>query len=434
MNLIERARIGTLFLATCFALIAGASSEIDGTTVVFDTSDKAFGRALANLRPERFPQMLEGKVVFVHRFGSSGSGPEGLDGLGPLYVADSCAACHFKDGRGKDGRGRRSEDRPALHPPMIFRLGPHPAPSLGIQLQDQALGIKDEGLGLAAEGFAAEGRVQISYYEEHGRYDDGTTYSLRRPEYRLVTSPTRAPEDLPTLSPRIPPTLIGMGLLEAISSAEILAWADPDDTDGDGISGRPNWIAGPLGAQLGRFGWKAEQATLEDQVTAALAEDMGIDATSQSPEIAPRHLQRLITYLRLLAPPARRDVDQPEVLRGEQVFFDVGCAACHRPELRTGPADQIPGPPELASQSIYPYTDLLLHDMGDGQEWRTSPLWGLGLLNQVNGETFFLHDGRARTFEEAILWHGGEADMARDGFRSLRAPDRAALFLFLKSL
>lgn len=427
MNLMERALVGILLAGITFL---GREAPKDAT-VVFDTSDKAFGRALANLRPERFPQMLEGKLVFVHRFRSSGGGPEGLDGLGPLYVADSCAACHFKDGRGKDGRGkdgrgRRSADRPASHPPMIFRLGPHAGPSLGIQLQDQALASE--------AGVEAEGRVQISYREEPGRYDDGEIYSLRRPEYRLVTSATRRPEDLPTLSPRIPPTLIGMGLLEAISPTEILALADPDDDDGDGVSGRPAWISGPRGDRLGRFGWKAEQATLEEQVTAALAEDMGIDATSESPEIAPRHLERLITYLRLLAPPARRDADQPEVQRGERLFFDVGCAACHRPRLRTGPADQIPGPPELASQQIHPYTDLLLHDMGEDQEWRTPPLWGLGLLEKVNGETYFLHDGRARTFEEAILWHDGEARMARDRFRSLVVSDRAALFLFLKSL
>lgn len=402
----------------------------EGPVAVLDTSDKAFGRPLANLLPERFPEMLEGKMVFVHRF--TDEGPQGLGGLGPLYVADSCISCHFKDGRGRPSADRSVSDRPS-HPPRVYRLGPHGAPSLGAQLQDRGLGIRPEG------------RVEISYREEPGRYADGAAYSLRRPTYRLVATTPRG-SDGPALAPRIPPTLVGMGLLEAVAPTEVLALADPDDADGDGISGRASRVPGPHGPRLGRFGWKAQQATLEDQVRAALAEDMGIETTTEPPELAPHHLERLVLYLRLLAPPARRDVDRPEVLRGERLFDAVGCAGCHRPELRTASVDAIHGPPELASQRIHPYTDLLLHDMGselvdagvdassENREWRTPPLWGLGLLETVNGELSFLHDGRARTFEEAILWHGGEAASSRRGFMALDAEERQALLTFLTSL
>ncbi len=432
MTMAKRIQIGIHLLAAGLLALAVTATErapasAAGTVAILDTSDKAFGRPLPNLPPERFPEMIEGRLVFVHPF--TADGPRGLTGLGPLYVADSCAACHFKD-----GRGRRPRDPAEPHPPMIFRLGAHGAPSLGGQLQDRGLGVRPEG------------RVQITYREEPGSYADGSTYSLRRPEYRLLDTAPRDETDLPALAPRIPPTLVGIGLLEAVESAQVLELADPADADGDGISGRPSWVAGSDRRLLGRFGWKARQATLEDQVTAALAEDMGIDATSEPPEISPHHLRQLVLYLRLLAPPARRDVDRLAVRLGERLFAEAGCAGCHRPQLRTAPVEVLTGPSELASQSIHPYTDLLLHDMGpeladdgedgrpEGREWRTPPLWGLGLLEQVNGETYLLHDGRARSFEEAILWHGGEAAASRRRFTNLAVSDREALLAFLASL
>lgn len=438
MTTTRRILIGITLLGASLVTSTGISAEpamlhSERSVAVLDTTDKAFGRPLANLSIERFPEMLEGKMVFVHRFAVDG--PQGLGGLGPLYVADSCIACHFKDGRG--GRpGDRSVAYPPVHPPKVFRLGPHDTPSLGHQLQDRGVGIP------------AEGYVEVSYREEPGRYDDGETYSLRRPTYRLTTTAPRG-TDSPTVAPRIPPTLVGVGLLEAVAPAEVLALADPEDTDGDGISGRASLLSGPSGPRLGRFGWKAGQATLEEQVTAALAEDMGVDTHSDPPELSARHLERLVLYLRLLAPPARRETGRPGVRPGERLFAEIGCTSCHHPELQTAPAEVIIGPRELASQRIRPYTDLLLHDMGseladdcvdpgdacrESREWRTAPLWGLGLLATVNGEAFFLHDGRARTFEEAILWHGGEAAPSRRRFTELEATDRKALLAFLDSL
>jgi CxxC motif-containing protein (DUF1111 family) len=413
--------LSAVLLVAVAGLARAASSRVTvAATTVTDTSHNAFGHALNNLERHRWPEMLVGKRIFVRRWQPSGSGPAGLDGLGPLYNADSCTACHFKDGRGGP-RGASS----APHPPLLFRLGEVPSHPFGIQLQD-----------LATEG-TAEGRVAVEYREVLFDYPDGTATSLRQPAYTLTAHPTTLVET-PSLAPRVPPTLVGMGLLEAVADEEILAWADEEDGDDDGISGRPRRLADPQ-PRLGRFGWKAGKATLRDQTVAALREDLGI---LEAEEIDAEDLRKLVLYLRLLAPPARRDVADRDVATGEQLFLDIGCARCHRPQLTTG-ADSLP---ELSEQTIFPYTDLLLHDLGpeladphpeqeaDPAEWRTAPLWGLGLLSTVNGTAYFLHDGRARSFEEAVLWHGGEAEISRDRFTRLSSAERQQLLRFLESL
>ncbi len=418
-------RWGLPLVVALLVTMAGLAREAPGrrsgpTPMVSDTSHNAFGHALNNLELHRWPAMLAGKRLFVHRWQPAGAGPAGLDGLGPLYNADSCTACHFKDGRGAPV-GTSS----APHPPLLFRLGETPRHAFGTQLQD-----------FATEG-AAEGSVAVEYREVLFHYPEGTTVSLRQPVYTLTTLST-AGTAAPTLAPRVPPTLVGMGLLEALGDEEILAWADEEDADGDGISGRPRWLEEPT-RRLGRFGWKAGKATLRDQSVAALREDLGVRAPE---EIDTEALQTLVLYLRLLAPPARREVVGRDIVTGEQLFLDIGCARCHRPHLTTG-SDSLP---ELSEQTISPYTDLLLHDLGpeladphpeqqaDPAEWRTAPLWGLGLLSTVNGAAYFLHDGRARTFEEAVLWHGGEARISRDRFTRLSSAERHQLLRFLASL
>jgi CxxC motif-containing protein (DUF1111 family) len=272
------------------------------------------------------------------------------------------------------------------------------------------------------------------------------------------------------LSPRVAPQMIGLGLLEAIPAADILAGADPDDADGDGISGRAQivWSAAHGRPMLGRFGHKAGNATVLDQSAAAFAGDMGIsnplfpdgagdctevqaacraaphgDGEARVFEIDAEGLDLTVFYALNLGVPARRDVSDPEVLRGKQVFYDAGCTSCHTPKFVTHRlADQ----PAQSFQLIWPYTDLLLHDMGDGladnrpearadgREWRTAPLWGIGLTETVSGHTYFLHDGRARSLLEAILWHGGEAQAARDRVVGLPTGEREALLRFLESL
>ena len=407
-------------------------------TAVADSGPHAFARSLKNLRNEHWMPMREGKRVFVHGFRPAGGGPSGLDGLGPLFNADSCSDCHFRDGRGRRPEfGATSQPEPPTLPPLIFRLSygsdDQPHPLLGRQLQDRRI---DDGGDPAGEG-----QIDISYQSIRGTYVDGETFTLSKPLYRWTAT---EPPTNTHWSPRVSPTLIGMGLLEAVPNDEILELHDPDDLDGDGISGRARWITDPKSERgsLGRFGWKAAQPSLRSQTKAALRHDMGIE----DHELDDSYFDALILYLQLLAPPERRQAQDPSIQQGEQLFSQIGCDSCHRPSLTTGSADELDGPTELASQRIRPYTDLLLHDLGadladpsdesgaSAREWRTAPLWGLGLLETVNGRMWLLHDGRAQTFEEAILWHGGEARAARDRFAALSAEQRQALTKFLGSL
>jgi CxxC motif-containing protein (DUF1111 family) len=294
-------------------------------------------------------------------------------------------------------------------------------------------------------------------------YPDGTPYVLRRPSYEIAGP---GPEVMAALllSPRVAPALIGLGLLEAVAEEEILARADPSDEDGDGISGRANpvWDLRTGRHALGRFGWKASQPTVLQQTAAAFSGHLGITSSlfpaescaalqptcsaapsGGQPELGERFLQDVAVHVGTRAVPARRLWEAAEVRRGERQFAALGCASCHLPALRT--ADDA-APAVLAGATIRPYTDLLLHDMGEaladqrpdfaasGREWRTPPLWGSGLVPTVNGHGEYLHDGRARSLEEAILWHGGEAEAARVAFMALRASERAAVLAFLRSL
>jgi CxxC motif-containing protein (DUF1111 family) len=309
-----------------------------------------------------------------------------------------------------------------------------------------------------------EGRARVAYDEVPGAYGDGTPYTLLRPRIsieELAFGPMAA--DV-MLSPRVAPAMFGLGLIEGVAEADILAAVDEHDRDGDGISGRANqvWDVRAGATRLGRFGWKANQPSLEQQNAGAFLGDVGITSplfpgencpagqgqcaaapNGGAPEIDDDKLGDVTYYARLLAVPARRDVDDPTVLRGKRLFAEAGCTGCHTPAFTTSEVD---GFPELSHQTIRPYSDLLLHDMGEGladgrpdflatgREWRTPPLWGIGLVETVNGHSRFLHDGRARDLAEAVLWHGGEAEAARDAFRALDAGDRAALLRFLESL
>ena len=271
------------------------------------------------------------------------------------------------------------------------------------------------------------------------------------------------------MSPRVAPPMIGAGLLEAVPDRDILARADPEDSDGDGISGRPNrvWSEEHGKAMLGRFGWKAGQPTLIQQAAAAFRGDIGIstplfplpygDCTETQPacldaphgndangvEAGDALFDVLMFYVRNLAVPARRKPEHPLVLQGKRLFYEAGCTGCHTPKFVTRRASI---GAEQSFQLIWPYTDLLLHDMGPGladnrpegeatgREWRTPPLWGIGLTEVVNGHRFFLHDGRARGLLEAVLWHGGEAEAAKERVVDMTEEEREALLAFLRSL
>jgi CxxC motif-containing protein (DUF1111 family) len=308
----------------------------------------------------------------------------------------------------------------------------------------------------------AEGRAIIDYTDVKGNYGDGTPYTLAAPHLRFADL-AYGPLDGDLTSPRVAPQVIGLGLLEAVPATTIEALADPDDANGDGISGRVNRMVDHEGHQtIGRFGWKANAPSLAEQAAGAASGDIGLTtsilphancpalqvtclaAPAQSdPELSDSFFDRLIIYLRTLAVPEARPVDDAAFQSGLQTFTAMGCASCHVPTLKTGPDAPLP---ELASQTFHPFTDLLLHDMGEGladhrpdheatgTEWRTPPLWGLGLVPRVNGHDRLLHDGRARGFAEAILWHGGEAEKAKEAFRNAPAAERDALVAFLKSL
>jgi CxxC motif-containing protein (DUF1111 family) len=299
----------------------------------------------------------------------------------------------------------------------------------------------------------------VEWVEIRDRYPDGDSYAVRRPTIH-VSKLAYGPLDPQTrLSLRVPPAVFGLGLLEALSDQEIRRFADPDDADGDGVSGVAQEVRDAVTgrAVLGRFGWKASQPSLAAQSAAALIADLGVIPPGTSnmtdrvhgksrqpePEIDDGEVTALVSYMRALAVPARRRWTEPVVREGEKLFVRIGCSVCHRGQVVTG---ELPGWPELTRQSIQPYTDLLLHDMGpqladavreelaSGSEWRTPPLWGLGLLPTVSGQSGLLHDGRARSPEEAILWHGGEAERARERYRHLPRERRAALLEFLNSL
>jgi CxxC motif-containing protein (DUF1111 family) len=470
---VSRRRLPIRFRAALLPLLAGLaacspfSGEGDGgsgarpgdvmqggETTVFDAGVNAFSLAARNLDAARKDRFFVGNSLFNNNWVTAPSATTARDGLGPLFNARSCSACHFKDGRGRPPA--TGEELVS----MLFRLsvpgaapdgGPLPDPIYGGQLS-----------GGSVLGVAAEGRGIVAYTEVRGAYPDGEPYSLLMPSYRVEDWAYGEPGAGLMISPRVAPAMPGMGLLEAIPEADILARADADDVDGDGISGRPNYVY-DLRAEaprLGRFGWKANQPTVEQQVAGAFVGDIGITSPlfpaengtapqqlgsrpgGGEPEIEEADLADVVAYARTLAVPARRDWQVPDVKKGSELFDALGCAACHVREQRTAASDI----PALSSQTIHPYTDLLLHDMGDslsdgrpdyraeGNEWRTPPLWGIGLVHAVNGHTRFLHDGRARSLEEAVLWHAGEGAAARARFRGLSPPDRRALIGFLQSL
>jgi CxxC motif-containing protein (DUF1111 family) len=430
-------------------ITAPIDARLGGDTTVPDATDLAYTLEAPNAPPEQQRLFAFGNRVFGMAWAIFPGPLQSFDGLGPTFNQTSCGGCHARDGAGE----------PPLGPgdpmtSMLVRLSAadgSPPPAYGDQLEDKAL-----------DGVPPEGRATIAYRDVHGTYGDGTPYTLLQPNVAL-TDLAFGPIDGARLSARVAPPVFGLGLLEAVPTATLQALADPDDANHDGISGRINWLTDAAGSQVaGRFGWKANVATLPEQSANAANGDLGITTTMRpqqncpsvqvacattrqdsDPEMSDSFFDRLVVYVRTLAVPAARGLDRPLVQKGEQEFRDFGCAECHVPTLRTGADAALP---ELANQTIHPFTDLLIHDMGPGladnrpdgsatgTEWRTPPLWGLGLLPLVNGHDRLLHDGRARGAAEAILWHGGEATAAEEAFRNASASQRAALLAFLASL
>lgn len=426
-----------------------------GDLTVYNSSREAFAKPAPNLDVKELRKFTFGHKLFNTSWVTAPSSVKSLDGLGPLFNRNSCSACHTRDGRG------RAVDplEPASSQSALFRLSvkdkngnvvPHPV--YGDQLNNQAI-----------NGVLPEGQMVVKYEIIKGKFSDGETYELRKPIYSFKDLNYGDLGNDVMISPRVAPIMSGLGLIEAIDEKTILALADEQDKNNDGISGRPNYITDSKTKKknIGKFGWKANQDTIRNQTAGAAFGDMGLtsslhpkencnqnqdDCKKQisggNPELTNNQLDMMAFYIRTLAVPARRNIDDPKVIKGEEIFNKIGCAACHTPQLKTGKHEL----KELSNQIIYPYTDLLLHDMGEGladnrpdilangREWKTPPLWGIGLVKVVNKHEFFLHDGRARGLEEAILWHGGEASKAQNNYKNLSKEDRNNLIKFLESI
>ncbi|MGV3631447.1 MAG: di-heme oxidoredictase family protein [Bacteroidota bacterium] len=439
-------------LAVAYAQYENGEELSAGNLTVHDESGLAFSYQVKGVSQDEKLLFFVGNSFFQDNWVEAPSSTTARDGLGPLFNSKSCAGCHFRDGRGQ----------PFKNKGMLFRLSlPGNAPDNG-PLAELIYGgqLQDNGISTVQN----EGTMNISYTEIAGTYPDGTSYSLRKPAYSISGINYGGMDGSLLISPRVGQQMIGLGLLELIRESDLLAIADENDADGDGISGRPNYVWNPLTqmVQMGRFGWKANTATIELQVAGAFNGDIGITTgifpmqnhtASQTacqglpdggtPEIADDDLAKVVLYSRTLGVPIRRNYKNQDVLEGKKLFNGNDCAKCHTPKFTTGNSGSINA---LKNVTIRPFTDMLLHDMGDdladnrpdylanGREWRTQPLWGLGLIKIVGNHTYLLHDGRARSIEEAILWHGGEAENSKNKFKQLSKKERQQLIWFLESL
>jgi CxxC motif-containing protein (DUF1111 family) len=434
--------------------------NLGGDTSVDTVGPRAFRSIAPNAANHRVFEFLFGQRIFDVVWDHDVISPA-LDGLGPVFNRTACRECHEGN-----GRGHAPETVGAPMKSILIRLsvpgqdqhgGPKPVPNYGDQLQDRGV-----------PGVAPEGQAIMEWEEIEGQYGDGTPYTLRKPTISFINLAYGEMADDVMVSARVASPVIGMGLLQSIPEENLYALADPDDANGDGISGRVNvtWDAIDKEMQAGRFGWKSNVPTIRQQSAAAALGDMGMttdlfqenlcesaqedciemaekmSAKVGSPEIVPEIFDPLVMYMMQVGVPMQRNADDPAVQRGEKLFRGIGCVGCHMPTQIAGSKTL----PALQGQVFHPFTDLLVHDMGEGladnrpdfsasgSEWRTAPLWGIGLTYDVGGFNYYLHDGRARSLSEAILWHGGEAENPREVFRNFGKDQRDDLLAFLGSL
>lgn len=459
-----------------FSPLAGGASTFRGPP-----TRQSFSQPSQNMPALQRAQFLMGDSLFARSWVFAPSSLQSSDGLGPLFNARACQSCHIKDGRGHLPKSAQDSATSALVKLALFAPSQHtapfplanlkPDPAYGMQFHDAAMpSIKPEG-------------KLIIHWQHHlhpSPRAQGPLHLLAKPEIHLSQLGYGALHKHTKKSLRIAPAMIGLGLLEAIPASSILRQADPTDRDGDGVSGRVSWLRGPdpssfpHGYHMGRFGWKASQSTLMAQNLGAFFQDIGMTsfmhskpegdcqapaqqscikaartaaAKEGSDDISREIADLILFYTRSLAPPQRRiptdAAARRRLLQGEHLFNEIRCTSCHTPAHRTSSNYPVA---HLRDQEIFPYTDLLLHDMGqhldDGfatphassAEWRTPPLWGLGLTQIISPEAGFLHDGRAQTIEEAILWHGGEGAASRRNYEALSSQEKEALISFLLSL
>ena len=453
---------------SAFVLLTAAALGVTGTaaTQVLRSSEKPIDPAAVYMQPikglshsqlQKFKtgekQFKAPWVVFPLLGGEWG--------LGPTFLANSCVACHVQA-----GRGRTNDKSDAVVFQQLLRLSvpgqgpdgaPNPHPHYGDQLQ--VFGVN---VGLKENMKPGEAELYVDWLAEPVTLSDGEKVELRKPKIRIEKPNFGSIDETVMTSLRNTQVVFGMGYLEAVTEEDILALAKLQQSQG--LNGRPNYVRDDINKRvaLGRFGWKANQPSVRQQIVAAFHGDMGVTSSlyieencppvqkdclamppGNRPELLDYAWDELTFWQVALDAPAPRDQESENVKRGEKLFVQARCAQCHVPELRTG---EYPLLPVLAKRTFRPYTDLLLHDMGPGladgrpdfkagpRDWRTAPLWGIGLSAQVNGSTHLLHDGRARSVLEAVLWHGGEAKASRDLFAGLSKAEREDLIAFVNSL
>lgn len=423
----------------------------DGTVAL--ATREAYSQPLPGLSEAQQQAFARGRALFRQSWVVAPALDGRVDGLGPLYNRLACVSCHAGNGRGKAPAGSDERMQSMLLRLSVAGPGPHGAPKPHPVYGDQ---LSEEGI----PGVPSEGRVRLHWEGSHMVLPDGEVVGLRRPRTEL-TELGYGPMGQVLTSARVGQPVYGLGLLAAVPVSSLQAMAR--EAKPDGVKGRLNrvWDVVERRTAVGRFGWKASQPDLRQQVAGAMIGDLGITSSvfprqnctprqsaclaaphGGQPELSNEQLDDVMAYMALLAVPARRHVDDTPVRIGQLLFHTSGCAVCHRPELTTGGHNWAP----LAQRRIAPYTDLLLHDMGPGladqrpdfratgRQWRTPALWGLGLADLVGESPGYLHDGRARDLQEAILWHGGEALPARLRYTALPKHDREALLAFLRSL
>lgn len=464
MKLYTKSVLASLLLLSTTSQVFAYDVKSGGDTSVKKDGANAFSLPAGNLPMTKRLDFSVGNSFFRNPWVQAPASTDARDGLGPLFNTNGCQNCHIKD-----GRGHPPEENDLHAVSMLVRLsipamtaeqkkayikdGVIPEPTYGGQLQD-----------FAQQDQKPEGTINIRYEDVPVKFADGTTVTLRKPILTITDLGYGDMHPDTQMSARVAPPMIGLGLLESIPDETLLKWSDEHDKDGDGISGKTNlvWDVQANDFAIGRFGWKAGQPNLMQQNAAAFNGDVGLtsnlfpneNCTSNqticddlpnggSPEVSDNILDFVEFYSQHLAVPIRRNVKDPQVKLGQELFAKTGCDSCHKTDVKTGARE---GLPALSNQTIHPYTDMLLHDMGpgladnrpeylaNGQEWRTAPLWGIGYTKEVNDHTYFLHDGRARNLMEAVLWHGGEAEMAKQNVLKLSKQERDALIAFLNSL
>lgn len=462
MNLYTKSTLTALMLISTSALAYDVKSG--GDTSVKKDGANAYSLPSGNLPMTKRLDFSVGNSFFRNPWVQAPASTDARDGLGPLFNTNGCQNCHIKDGRGHPPEANDTHavsmlvrlSIPAMTPEQkkaYIKDGVIPEPTYGGQLQDFAL--QDQ---------TPEGQIKITYTDVPVKFTDGTEVVLRKPKLEITDLGYGDMHPDTQFSARVAPPMIGLGLLESIPDATLEAWADEYDKNADGISGKTNrvWDVQKNDFAIGRFGWKAGQPTLMQQNAAAFNGDVGLtsrlfpneNCTSHQslcadlpnggqPEVSDKILNFVEFYSQHLAVPIRRNVNDEQVVLGQKLFASAGCESCHKTNVKTAKRE---GLPALSEQTIHPYTDMLLHDMGEGladhrpeylasgTEWRTPPLWGIGYTQEVNGHTYFLHDGRARNLMEAVLWHGGEAEAAKSKVLTFNQKERDALIAFLNSL